>query len=113
MPPKARILDLRQFNGKPGASGQALALPLSPQTLAVDWARIVLDLEAAGYTQRAIARECGFDDREADMNGKAWVNKLKTGLHSQPKFHNGALLLGLWVEAMRSTIDSVPKLSNL
>lgn len=77
----------------------------------IDWSRIVFDLEAQGMSQRAIAAECGFADadRSSQGGGKYWVNRLKNIPDTQPPFHEGALLLGLWAERVGLPLADVPR----
>jgi hypothetical protein len=76
-----------------------------PTVRCIDWSRIVFDLEAAGMSQRQIAAECGF----AAGDGGYWVNRLKNIPDTQPQFHEGALLLGLWADRMRQPLADVPR----
>lgn len=72
-----------------------------------------MDLEGLGMTQRQIGAECGF--RDADLTtseaggGKVWVNKLKNIPDTQPKFHEGAMLLGLWADRMQRPLADLPR----
>lgn len=110
---KARTLDLRRFNMRPEDIGlKTQVAGCKAVVLLIDWPQVVVDLEAAGHTQRSIALACGFTDREADMNGKAWVNKLKSGIHSEPKFHHGAMLIGLWSEVVGRHTADLPKVEK-
>ena len=77
----------------------------------IDWSRVVMDLEELGMTQRQIGAECGFMDVDSpgQGSGKVWVNKLKNIPDTQPKFHEGALLLGLWADRMRRPLSDLPR----
>ena len=76
----------------------------------IDWTQIVVDLERLGMTQREIAGECGFPDTDkANGGGKYWVNRLKNIPDTQPNFHEGALLLGLWAEKMARPLADLPR----
>jgi hypothetical protein len=76
----------------------------------IDWSQIVVDLERCGLTQREIAGECGFPDTDkANGGGKYWVNRLKNIPNTQPNFHEGALLLGLWADRMRRPLADLPR----
>ncbi len=66
----------------------------------VDWCGVVIDLERAGYSQRQIGGECDAD--------ASWVNRLKNIPGTQPKFHSGALLLGLWATVMEREPSMAP-----
>lgn len=68
---------------------------------AIDWSQIICDLEAAGMTQRAIGDAC---DTSA-----SWANNLKNIEGTEPKFHNGALLLGLWSQKLGRPANTVPR----
>jgi hypothetical protein len=57
----------------------------------IDWSAMIFALEAAGMSQREIGQQCDSD--------QTWVQRLKNIPGTQPKFHNGLLLLGLWVNA--------------
>lgn len=67
----------------------------------IDWSAMVFDLERCGMTQREIGEAC-----EASA---VWVNNLKNIHGTQPKFHQGALLLGLWAERMQADADTAPR----
>ena len=76
----------------------------------IDWTQIVVDLERCGMNQREIAGECGFPDTDkANGGGKYWVNRLKNIPNTQPNFHEGALLLGLWADRMRKPLTDLPR----
>lgn len=83
-------------------------MPVKPPSAVrrLDWSRIIFDLERCGLSQRAIGRECGHEDAEA---GRVWAHRLKNIPGTQPKFHHGALLLGLWAERMEKTPSEAPK----
>lgn len=74
----------------------------------IDWSALVFDLERAGYSQREIGRECDMPESVAGP----WVNRLKNIPGTQPKFHSGALLLGLWAEAMKAEPRDAPTTSE-
>jgi hypothetical protein len=57
----------------------------------VDWAQLIVDLVLAGYSHERIAAEC--------MRGKTWVWTLANEPGSEPRFHDGQVLLGLWERA--------------
>ena len=87
-------------------------MKLSQKTVrCIDWSRIVFDLEAQGMSQRAIAAECGFADTDDTSagGGKHWVNRIKNLPDTQPPFHEGALLLGLWAEKVGRPLGDVPR----
>lgn len=71
----------------------------------IDWAQMVRDLEAAGMTQEQIGVSCDFDRSSA----ASWANRLKNIPGTEPKFHNGALLLGLWSVKMGRVANDVPR----
>lgn len=68
----------------------SIARRIAVEPRRVDWFRIVVDLERAGYTHWRIAAHIG---RSATQ-----VQAYKT-IHTEPPFHAGMLLLGLWTEA--------------
>ncbi len=72
----------------------------------IDWSRIVLDLINEGMSAADISAECGYEDQAA---GKAWVQRLKNIPGTQPKFHHGAMLLGLWA----TTRDRAPAMAPM
>lgn len=72
----------------------------------IDWSQVVVDLEAVGMTHRQIGVECGFP--VGDGAG-AWANRLKNIADTQPNFHDGALLLGLWAERMQRPLGDLPR----
>ncbi len=67
----------------------------------IDWSAMVFDLERCGMSQREIGEACGMD--------ASWANKLKNLPGTQPRFHNGALLLGLWAERMALDPATAPR----
>lgn len=82
-------------------------MPIKPPTRLkrIDWSRIIFDLERAGMTQGEISVQAGI---EHDNPG-VWANRLKNIPGTQPKFHNGAMLLGLWAEVMDMEPAEAPK----
>lgn len=56
----------------------------------VDWWRVITDLERNGISHDRVAAEC--------LRSKGWVDCIKNG-QSEPRFHDGLVLLGLWSEA--------------
>lgn len=77
----------------------------------IDWSQIVMDLEALGMTQRQIGAECGFMDvdRPGLGSGKVWVNRLRNIPDTEPGFHEGAMLLGLWAQRMVRPLTDLPR----
>ena len=67
----------------------------------IEWSDVVFHLEATGMSQREIAAACGVDH--------STINKLKNIPGTEPRFHWGALLLGLWMERTGGTGESVPR----
>ena len=65
---------------------RARVLPLGR----VDWWQVITDLERRGVSHSRIAVEVG--------RSKTWVNDLKNIPDTEPRFHDGMLLLGLWRE---------------
>jgi hypothetical protein len=76
-------------------------------TRCIDWSQIVRDLEKAGMTQQDIGAAC--DKAHYDDGGRSWVNKLKNIDGTQPKFHEGALLLGLWADRLGRPYLDLPR----
>lgn len=56
----------------------------------VDWFRVIVDLERSGLSQAAIG--------ERIERSQSQVNAYKTIPDTEPSFHHGMLLLGLWEE---------------
>ncbi|MFT3720405.1 hypothetical protein [Pseudorhodoferax sp.] len=54
----------------------------------MDWWRVITDLERAGVPHSVVAVEVG--------RSKGWVANLKNIYGTEPRFHDGMLLLGLW-----------------
>lgn len=78
----------------------------------IDWSRVVTDLEADGMSWSEIAQACGFNDqsrRSPSDGGKTWVHRLKNVPDTQPMFHDGALLLGLWADRMQRPLAELPR----
>lgn len=78
----------------------------------IDWTRVIMDLEALGMSQREIAMECGYQDQSRwapHDGGKTWVHRLKNVPETQPQFHEGALLLGLWADRMQKPLADLPR----
>jgi hypothetical protein len=71
----------------------------------IDWARVIADLGERGYSLQRIGEECGLPE----SNAKPWASKLKNGIAQQPRFHEGALLLGLWAQAMERDATTAPE----
>lgn len=70
----------------------------------INWPQVIADLGERGYSLQRIGEECGLPE----SNAKPWVSKLKNGVAEQPKFHEGALLLGLWAQVMERDTASAP-----
>lgn len=78
----------------------------------IDWSQVVFDLRAAGLSFREIAAGCGYKDlgrSDVDDGGKRWVQRLQNLPATQPDFHSGALLIGLWGETMARPISEIPR----
>lgn len=73
----------------------------------IDWSQIIRDLERLGMTMRQIGAEC--DKGHRSEQGKSWVSSLKNIPGTEPRFHEGALLIGLWAEKMLQPADAVPR----
>lgn len=81
-----------------------MAVKLPSQGKRIDWSEMIFNLERCGMSQRQIGLECGLDPE----NGHVWVNRLKNIPGTQPKFHDGAMLLGLWAEKMAKAPAEAP-----
>ena len=78
----------------------------------IDWREVVFDLHRAGLSMGQIAASCGYrhPTRQApDDGGKSWVHRLKNIPDSQPTFHHGALLIGLWVQKTGRPVAELPR----
>lgn len=79
----------------------------------IDWSRVIFDLEYhAGMSWSQIAAECGyrhFKHGDVDDGGKRWVQRLKSLPNTQPSFHEGALLIGLWHAKMAKPLADIPR----
>lgn len=78
-----------------------------PVVLPIDWPEVILDLVRTGMTLSAIAAECGYD--ESGRSGKEWLCRLRNLPGTQPKFHSGAMLIGLWAEKTSRPPADVPR----
>ncbi|MDP2074624.1 hypothetical protein [Hydrogenophaga sp.] len=73
-------------------------LPTLQQGDRINWEQVVLDIQRSAWLRekgqwtslRAIAQEVGRTE--------GWVWNLKNIPCTEPKFHDGLLLIGLWVE---------------
>lgn len=84
--------------------------PSQKSVKCIDWARMVVDLERCGMSQREISGHCGYPDMDrANGGGKYWVNRLKNIPGTQPDFHEGLMLLGLWVDKTGRPAGDVPR----
>lgn len=54
----------------------------------IDWWQVITDLERAEVSHRRIAAEC--------LRWNGWVANLKNTPNTEPRFHDGMMLLGLW-----------------
>jgi hypothetical protein len=77
----------------------------------IDWSRVIFDLHGIGMSWREIAVECGYNDVRSgeDDGGKRWVQRLKNLPPTQPDFHSGALLIGLWAARMKRPPSEIPR----
>lgn len=78
----------------------------------IDWTQVIFDLERIGMSWSAIAQECGYNDQSRGVTmdgGKTWINRLKNVPDTQPQFHEGALLLGLWADRMGLPLTDLPR----
>lgn len=67
----------------------------------IDWSAVVLDLRRCGMSHQQIAGECDAD--------KSWVHRLLNIPGTQPRFHHGVMLLGLWAERTGKSAEDVPR----
>lgn len=74
----------------------------------IDWAQIIMDLKRIGMTNREIAAECGHADLDQG-GGKYWIDRLKNIPDTQPNFHDGAMLLGVWADRMKKPLAELPR----
>lgn len=74
----------------------------------IDWAQIIMDLKRIGMTNREIAAECGHPDLDQG-GGKYWIDRLKNIPDTQPNFHDGAMLLGVWADRMKKPLAELPR----
>lgn len=78
----------------------------------IDWSRLILDLRGAGLSFREIAAGCGYKEfsrSDIDDGGKRWVQRLQNLPNTQPDFHSGALLIGLWALHMQKPLADLPR----
>ena len=71
-----------------------------------------MNLEAVGMSWSEIAIECGYNNqsRTGPMDGgKTWVHRLKNVPGTEPGFHDGAMLIGLWAEKTRRPLADMPR----
>jgi hypothetical protein len=59
-----------------------------PKVRRIDWFRVIVDLERARWSLERIA--------VAVERSKGWVSNLKNIPGTEPRFHDGLMLLGLW-----------------
>lgn len=68
---------------------------------AVDWWRVITDLERAGCSHSRIASEV--------LRGKAWVDGLKNVPGYQPKHGDGEVVIELWCRYTGHPRDNLPR----
>lgn len=85
----------------------AMAIRRPPVIHPIDWPELILDLVRCGMSLSAIASECGYD--EETRAGKEWLVRLRNIPNQQPKFHPGAMLIGLWAERTGRPPNDVPR----
>jgi hypothetical protein len=71
-------------------------------TTPVDWFRIIIDLERAGFSHGRIADEC--------LMGKTWVWSLKNVPDHEPRHWDGQVLLSVWSTAMDMPASDAPRM---
>lgn len=68
----------------------------------VDWFRIIVDLERAGFSHGRIADEC--------LMGKTWVWSLKNVPDHEPRHADGLVLLSVWAQAVGKRAEDAPRM---
>jgi hypothetical protein len=71
-----------------------------PKVARIDWFRVIVDLERARWSLERIA--------VAVERSKGWVSNLKNIPGTEPRFHDGLMLLGLWSQVTgkdRATVE--------
>lgn len=68
----------------------------------IDWWQVISDLERAGVSHERVAAEC--------MRSKGWVAKFKTCPDTQPRFHDGMMLLAIWEQWVGKGSRGAPNL---
>ncbi len=56
----------------------------------IDWWQVITDLGRAEISHERIAAEC--------LRSKGWVDNLKNTPGTEPRFHDGMIVLALWQE---------------
>lgn len=85
----------------PAATVPPLSVQLEAAGVRVDWPAVIMAIQRSTWligtsqrmSNRAIADACG--------RGENWAWALKNIPGTEPKFHDGMLLLGLWAEHCR------------
>ena len=70
-----------------------------PKVSRIDWFRVIVDLEGKRWSLERIAA--------AVDRSKGWVSNLKNIPGTEPKFHDGLMLLGLWMHVTGKERSSV------
>ena len=73
-------------------------------TQRIDWFRVITDLERSGFSLERIADEC--------MRGKTWAWSLKNVPNTEPRFHDGMLLLGMWADQTGKERADAPRVEE-
>lgn len=90
----------------------ATVAPLHLQVLAmqarVDWPGVIRDIQRSTWLAGASQRRSNRSIAEACGRGENWTWALKNIPGTEPKFHDGLLLLGLWVESTGKPAGELP-----
>ncbi len=78
----------------------------------IDWERLIMDIQRSAWLSGVsataslaeISRACGRND--------TWAWQLKNVPDTEPKFHDGLMLLGLWADVTGKAGEEVPILGD-
>ncbi len=74
----------------------------------IDWFRVIVDLERS--TDAAGRRWSLERIADAMDRSKGWVSNLKTIPDTEPRFHDGLMLLGLWHSVTGKLAPDIPRI---
>jgi hypothetical protein len=88
-----------------------MAVRRPPPFKRIDWTEVVFQIERAGYSQGQIGQECGIQPERAGVawHSAYWANRLRNIPGTQPSFHEGALLIAMWVRVTGRTTQQLPE----